>query len=229
MSKNRPNSPPSRDASGSAARREQGVPTWLRVMVSLLLVWHLTAIFVAALSVPGSSQLAERIAQGSFMQYYLDALHLNQGHSFFAPQPPLPVTVRYQIYDERRNLISQGKIPDAKEEWPRLLYHRYFMLADQAGPGDPRNIDPKIQELSDKYLAYFARHLLRNSEGYTIRVRRVLQELVSPEELLSGKKPDQGVDHEVAAVTVTRRDLDAHDAATASRQNAAGWTSGGAR
>ena len=66
------------------------------------------------------------------MQKYLDALYLNHGYQFFAPdpeqRPPDPST---SLMDDRNTIVDQGEFPSKEDNWPRLLYHRYFMLADQ--------------------------------------------------------------------------------------------------
>ena len=97
----------------------------------MLIVWHVSAVFLAPLSIPPSSPLVVDIAQGSFMQWYLDALYLNHGYHFFAPEPSNGHLIRYQVIDDRGGIIAQGEFPNKKDNWPRLLYHRYFMLADQ--------------------------------------------------------------------------------------------------
>jgi hypothetical protein len=195
--------------------------------VSLLLLWHLTAIFMAALSVPRTSDLASDVAQRTFMQKYLDALHLNQGHAFFAPDPPAGMLVQYEILDERGRVIQRSEFPNSKEQWPRLLYHRHFMLADQIAM--PARNEQEEKAWTEKYLTYFARHLLRKSDGASIRMQRVLHEPLPRDEILKGRKLNDPSTYRVLVeVSQTRRDLAAADAAPTSR-NAAGWTSGGPR
>src|SRR5438477_1027542 len=80
--KPRPNPPP-REA-GSSPRRSGRPAMLIRVAASVLILWHFTAYFLAALSVPFSSELVINVAQKPPMQWYLDALYMNQGHSFFA-------------------------------------------------------------------------------------------------------------------------------------------------
>src|ERR1700752_696261 len=68
--KPRPN-PPSREP-GSAPRRSGQPAAIVRATVSLLLVWHISAVVLAPMSVPPSSQLVQDFAQGRLMQWYLD-------------------------------------------------------------------------------------------------------------------------------------------------------------
>src|SRR5215475_14042263 len=121
-------------APGERAPRGKGRwPTVVRVLISVLIVWHFTSIFLAALCVPGpSSQLVYNVAEKGPMLWYLNALYLNQGHSFFAPDVGPGHLIHYELFDQSGRLMEESSLPSKKEHWPRLLYHRYFMLADQA-------------------------------------------------------------------------------------------------
>src|SRR5687767_8978513 len=119
--KPRPN-PPQREP-GAPPRRPGRPPAFVRVSVSVLLVWHLTAVFLAPMSVPPSSQLVIDIAQGPWfprwfgptfqpMQWYLDAFYINHGYYFFAPDPGDGHLIYYDVYDAKGNVVKQGKFPD---------------------------------------------------------------------------------------------------------------------
>jgi hypothetical protein len=170
--KTRP-SPPQREP--GAPRRPGKWPSALRGVISALIVWHFTAIFLAALSVPGpTSALVRNIAQHpkSPVRWYLDATYLNQGHSFFAPEVGCGYLITYECFDSNGQPIEKGELPSRKENWPRLLYHRYFMLASQAewGSEDDKQTYDNWQR---KYLDAYARHLLyANKDAQSVRVRR---------------------------------------------------------
>lgn len=143
----------------------------LRIAISILIVWHFGLIFLAALSIPFSSPLVYALAQKPPMQWYLDALYLNQGHSFFAPEVGPGHVIYYELFDASNRLLEDGTLPNKKEYWPRLRYHRHFMLADQSElpPADGQN----EHYWEEKYLDAFARHLLRQAgDAQTVRVRR---------------------------------------------------------
>ena len=59
---------------------------------------------------------------------YLDALYLNHGYHFFAPEPSFSTLVAY------RTELPGGTVLDERMPnrgiWPRLLYHRHFMLTE---------------------------------------------------------------------------------------------------
>jgi hypothetical protein len=167
--KPRPNAP-QREA--DAPRRRPGrLPLALRIFISLWIVWHFIGIFLAALSTNGSSRLVEEVAQDPPMQWYLDALYLNQGHSFFAPDVGPGHAMHYQLVDQSGRVYEDGELPDRKEQWPRLRYHRHLMLADQAQvPSPNRQVADYWQR---KYLESYARYLLRvNEYAQAARVRR---------------------------------------------------------
>jgi hypothetical protein len=99
------------------------------------------------------------------MQWYLDALYLNHGYYFFAPDPGPGHLVYYDVFDAQGNLLKQGHFPDWELHRPRLWYHRHFMLAEQVGAGFP---DEQGQR---RYLEAYARQLLRQFGGETARIQ----------------------------------------------------------
>jgi hypothetical protein len=182
----------------------------VRVIVSLLLVWHLSAVFLAPMSVPPSSQLVIDIAQGPWfprwfgptfqpMQWYLDSLYINHGYYFFAPDPGDGHLIYYDVYDAKGNAVKQGKFPDWDVQWPRLWYHRHFMLADQAGAGLP---DEQGQR---RFLEAYARQLIRQFKGESVRVRWVAHHPLDPFRASDPAKLDAPESYEVRLEVVQRR------------------------
>jgi hypothetical protein len=104
------------------------------------------------------------------MQWYLDALYLNQGHSVFAPDVGPGHVIHYELFDQANQRIGEGTLPDKKEHWPRLLYHRYMMLADQI---DMQADDKQAgASAGRKQLEAYARELLRkNRDAQVVRVQ----------------------------------------------------------
>jgi hypothetical protein len=141
------------------------------------------------------------------MQWYLDALYLNQGHSFFAPDVGPGHLIRYELYDQGGRVIEQSELPSRKEHWPRLRYHRHFMLADQAGiPSDNKQYHDYWQR---QYLESYARHLLRvNEEAATARVVRLAHWPIPRSFALQGRKLTDPEGYEtLLEVTQRRSDL----------------------
>jgi hypothetical protein len=203
--KPRPSAPPREE--GARGRRPGRIPLWLRAALSLFIVWHFTAVFLAALSAPPSSQLVYRIAQQGLMQWYLDALYMNQQHSFFAPDVGPGNIIRYELFDQSGQLMEKGNLPDRKEHWPRLRYHRHFMLADQADYLSAN--DQYRKQWQRAFLEGFARHLLRvHEDAASVRVQRVAHWPIPRTLALEGRKIDdqQGYDTQLE-VTQRRSDL----------------------
>jgi hypothetical protein len=163
-------------------------------------------VFLAPLSVPPSSQMVVEISQRPPIQWYLDALYLNHGYHFFAPEPSTGHLIRYEVLDDRGQVIKQGEFPNRSEQWPRLLYHRYFMLADQSELPVP---DQKVRDQWQRqYLAAYARQLLREYDGQTARVKRVVHYPLFRDDALRGMPIDDPRTYDTQLeVTQTRRDL----------------------
>ena len=70
------------------------------------------------------------------MKPYSQWLYLNHGYFFFAPNPGpghlIQCTLSNSSADEPADQESSQVLllPDRNEHWPRLLYHRYFMLSE---------------------------------------------------------------------------------------------------
>jgi hypothetical protein len=159
---------PQREGSGRRAGRPALA---IRVVFTVFIVWHFTGVFLAALSVNNNSELVLGIAQHWPMQWYLDLLYMNQGHSFFAPEVGPGHVIRYQLLDQNGREIEHGDFPSRKEHWPRLLYHRYFMLADQSEL--PFNDKTNRDLWQRRYLEAFGRQLLREHvQAETVVLRR---------------------------------------------------------
>jgi hypothetical protein len=171
------------------------------------------------------------------MQWYLDGFHLNNGYHFFAPEPPAGFLIQYELVDSRGNK-TVAKFPDKKEHRPRLLYHRYFMLADQADFPSP---DEKVnKEWTRRYLEAYGQELLRKHDGERIRIQRVVHDVLMPPMMRRpedrNKKLDDPSTYRVELEVVqTRRDVELDDKKGANQSNpqnrigSAGWTPGGRR
>jgi hypothetical protein len=154
------------------------------------------------MSVPPTSQLVVQIAQDSKMQWYLDALYLNHGYYFFAPDPGDGHLIYYDVSDTQGNVIKQGKFPDWELHRPRLWYHRYFMLADQAGAGF------QDEQGQRRYLEAYARQLLRHFDGESVRVRWVAHSPPDPRNVTDPAKLDAPETYKLRLPEVIQRRAD---------------------
>ena len=107
--------------------------TWIKAVISLLLIFHLTAVFIApfafACNSRGStSPLADTVYRT--LHPYIAVLFLDHGYFFFAPNPGPSHLVEYKLEFADGKPSLEGRFPDLATERPRLLYHRHFMLSE---------------------------------------------------------------------------------------------------
>ena len=113
-----------------------------RIFCSLVVVVHLLAVFAAPFSGPPPASMFARVL-GDFFQPYLRGMYLSHGYRFFAPDPGPSHLVRYEV-DTKTGGTIEGKFPDLEQQWPRLLYHRYFMLSETLYSLESARIPPEI-------------------------------------------------------------------------------------
>lgn len=150
--------------STSARRR-----SWRRPLcwaVNCWLVFHLAAIVIAPASVAPSSDLVR--SSWLVVRPYLQALYLNHGYHFFAPEPAESTLLAY-VAERPDGTAVRGRIPN-RSIAPRLLYHRHFMLSEHMA------VAPL--ELHDAWLRSVTAHL-RHKYG-AARVRLTLQTHLLP-------------------------------------------------
>jgi hypothetical protein len=100
----------------------------------VLLLVHVTAVFIAPFtfatsSGPGSaSPFASSVMNA--LRAYIDAAYLNHGYFFFAPNPGPCHLVRCRLEHGGDREADEWLFPDRQRQWPRLLYHRHFMLSE---------------------------------------------------------------------------------------------------
>jgi hypothetical protein len=163
-----------------------------RAVASVLIAVHALALLVGPLSVPAS-------ILGGFLQRfyrpYLEITYLNHGYKFFGPDPGPSHLVRYDL-----ELVDgshrTGTFPDRAEHWPRLLYHRHFMLSETimnfAGPGDPRLPweDQPLSQGQREFARAYARHLLAKHGARRVTLDLVEHLIPDPKDVLNGMKLD---------------------------------------
>jgi hypothetical protein len=198
---------PEKPAREGSSRRGGRPALVIRIAFTVFIVWHFAGVFLAALCVPTSSKLVLDIAQHWPMQWYLDALYMNQGHSFFAPDVGPGHLVRYQLLDQSGHEIERSEFPSRKDHWPRLLYHRYFMLADQLDL--PFNDKPTHDLWQRKYLEAFGRQLLREHTQAQSVVLRLYNHWPLPYSYVRGSL--ENIDKQIAQLKEQKRTEEAAD------------------
>jgi len=109
------------------------IPLWAKVVLSVAIALHLTAVFVAPFQFAtrafgGSSPLADAIQRP--LAPYIDAMYLDHGYFFFAPNPGPNHLVDCKLEFADARPAEELRFPNLATERPRLLYHRHFMLSE---------------------------------------------------------------------------------------------------
>jgi hypothetical protein len=156
-------------------------PGW-KGLISLLVALHVAAVFVGPWAMPPhGSELARTIAAG--FAPYLQAAFLDNGYRFFAPEPGPGHLVRYEIVTRDGRTI-EGSFPDRKAHWPRLLYHRHFMLSEFLNSLSA----PEAAEMATAYEEAFAGHLAHRYDAESVKLYLQQHRLPTMAEVRSGKK-----------------------------------------
>jgi len=101
----------------------------VRLLASLLILLYLTAVLLPPLAgPPPASELAGVMLQP--FRPLVGSLALSHGYRFFAPNPGPGHSIRWTITTADGGQTT-GLIPDAERDWPRLLYHRRFMIPEK--------------------------------------------------------------------------------------------------
>jgi hypothetical protein len=146
--------------------------------LSLWLAFHVFAVFISPAAMPPSSPLLEdgyRLALP-----YNEAMFLNHGYHYFAPDPGASMLIAWEIPREGE-APAVGRFPDVSIQ-PRLMYHRYFMLAENVWAFD--------EETQQDMLKAYARHFAAQFGAKRILLSRISHEPSSIMRLQGGGKLD---------------------------------------
>ncbi len=182
------------------------LPQWAVWVVSALLIAHLTVVVATPLTLGRGSALTTRIV--GFAAPYLQAGNVSHYYAFFAPNPGPAHIIKYELIFENGR-TEEGQFPDLGRHWPRLLYHRHFMLSDQLGdPGpDPRGPVEDGSEVVDDDAEYqqwlesrnrfmrqvrsYATHLLKVHKCKEVRLHYFEHNIPTREAVLDGVRLDE--------------------------------------
>lgn len=153
--------------------------TW-KTLASVWIVYHFLGLFVSPSSIPPSSATV-RNSWGLFGPY-LQFMYMNHGHHFFAPDPGASTLVRY-VVERPDGQTIEGKIPN-RQIFPRLLYHRHFMLTESLASSEDNE---RVNQLLVRALA---RQLCRENGGAAITMSRVTHLLPTMEWIRAGERID---------------------------------------
>ncbi len=147
-------------------------------LVNVWLVYHLFAIVIAPASVAPSSRMEQ--AGWEMASPYLQLMYLNHGFHFFSPEPGGSTLVSY-VLEFEDGTTQSGQFPN-KQIWPRLLYHRHFMLSEFLGAQSPERQQVLVRS--------YAKNLCREHGAKKVTVSRVMHDLAPMERLRAGGSLD---------------------------------------
>jgi hypothetical protein len=147
-------------------------------------VFHILAIVVAPASVAPSSSLIQ--SAWLLFQPYLEALYLNNGYHFFAPEPSESTLLVYTAKRADASVI-RGRIPDRRIV-PRQLYHRHFMLTERMNSGP--------EELEQLWYRSYAEHIGRKYRAKVVGLTRQTHYLPTMEMVREGVRLDHPESYE---------------------------------
>lgn len=176
-----------------------------RMIISVLVVAHLIAVLIPPFALQsvgpaGSSPVADIFHR--VFHPYIEVAFLDHGYAFFAPNPGPSHLIRARMtFDDGRESLEQT-FPNLRDQWPRLLYHRHFMLSEQlnsqyAPPELPAEVrdDPFIvarwRARRDEYeLKWrgFEEHLRRKHNAADVKLTRVRHRMIDVFEVADERK-----------------------------------------
>jgi len=142
--------------------------------VNVLLLGHLVAVCAAPMSVQPSSPLQQGL--WLTMSPYVQLLYQNNGFHFFAPNPEGANSVLYTL-EFSDGSTRDGKFPN-RQIWPRLLYHRHFMLSEFLGSLDGQEREQLTRD--------FARRLCEKYGAQKVSISLQWHDLALRERILAG-------------------------------------------
>ena len=113
-------------------------PVWLQGALLGFLLVHALGVLSEPLRFFSRSDVRtgpEFVWLGETMKPYSQWLYINHGYFFFAPNPGPSHLIQYSrgapsALPTDPSPTQKHLLPDRNEHWPRLLYHRYFMLSE---------------------------------------------------------------------------------------------------
>lgn len=177
-----------------------GLAAKWRILLSGLIVLQIAAIVAEpfrffTLSSRGTSPISDPARE--FLAAYIEFAYLNHGYFFFAPEPGPShlVECRFELAD---GSSARLRFPDRQAQWPRLLYHRHFMLSENlhqlwTQPFQPELLgvtDPQVMNDWKRDRARFeavrdsmARHIAFRYDARDVQLDRIEHRLPSDDEV----------------------------------------------
>lgn len=152
----------------------------VKVVVSLLILFHIGSMIVASYCAGDASPLAydTYLVTGPYAQ----VMYVNHGYRFFSPDPGDSTLVEFEAVMRDGSLRTEV-MPNRGEggQWPRVFYHRHFMLTEfLTGSSDRPLLFDQVVE------AYASHYLSDNPDVAEVTLVRVIHTLASPDFIRAG-------------------------------------------
>lgn len=176
-----------------------------KIAISVLLLAHCLAVVAEPFrfftrSSRGNSPAADPVRLT--LSPYIEFAYLNHGYFFFAPEPGPSHLMECELnFGEEE--VGRLRFPDKQAQWPRLLYHRHFMLAEFLHQLHVPPVQTAIVEGDDQLLRDWqadrrrfelvrdsmARHVMSRYAADAAAISRVEHRLPSSDEVLVQRLP----------------------------------------
>jgi len=177
--------------------RSAGLSRWppaIRMLVSLGLLVYFAAVIVPPLAGPPP---ASELAMAAFqpLRPLVGGLFLGHGYRFFAPDPGPGHSIQWTMRLADGSVLK-GSIPDRDADWPRLLYHRRFMISEKIAafvppPDAPEEVRRRSRGDWQPLVKDVAGQLLSRYGGSQVTLQMTEHYLPTPEEVI---RSEQGRD-----------------------------------
>jgi len=177
--------------------RSAGLSRWspaIRMLVSLGLLGYFGAVIVPPLAgPPPASELATTALQP--LRPLVGCLFLGHGYRFFAPNPGPGHSIQWTMQLANGSTLT-GSIPDRDADWPRLLYHRRFMISEKIAavvppPDAPEEVRQRGRGDWQPLVKDVAGQLLSRHGGSQVTLQMTEHYLPTPEDVI---RAEQGED-----------------------------------
>jgi hypothetical protein len=117
---------------------------WFRIIASVLIIGHLWAVIGRPIEFATQGPFGTSPSATLFrnpVRAYSQFAYLDHGYAFFAPDPG-PSHLIAATVTAKDGSVIELMYPDLRDQWPRLMYHRHFMLSEFLNniyhpPGEP--------------------------------------------------------------------------------------------
>ena len=162
----------------------------VRLLLSILIIGHLLALVLPPLSVQTRGRIGQSPSVSTALEVfepYSQSLYIDRGYAFFAPDPGPSHLIQAAITNSEGQRIER-MYPDRDQQWPRLLYHRHFMLSEfmeeiYQPPGPPEELQKANRQEAQYWSQSRSRyerirqsiidHLKHEYPGDEVAIRRI--------------------------------------------------------